>query len=535
MKILVSDKLDAEGVEILKSAPGFVVDVKTDYTPDQLRDAIGRYDGIVIRSATKLTADVLSKPGDLKVIARAGVGVDNVDLATATRHGIVVMNAPDGNTLSTAELTIGLMLAVSRHVAAACASLKAGKWDKKAFMGHTLAGKTVGVVGLGRIGTAVARRCLGLEMKVVGYDPFVSGDKELAKQIRLVDRLEDLLREADVLTVHTTLTDQTRGLVGAKELALLPKGTIVIKAARGGINDEKALLEALNSGHVAGAGLDVYTKEPPDDRALVEHPKVLCLPHLGASSHEAQRVVAVDACRNLVDYLAGRELRNAVNVPAMDFAAAGALKPYADLGYRMGTVLSSISRGRLKRIVVTHAGDLAKEPCRPVTVGALMGILQKVVSSPVNVVNAMLVAEESGIEVSERTSPDARGYASSVRVVAESDRETHSCFGTVFAATYPRVTAIDEFYMELKPEGDIVITFNEDRPGIIGEVGAAFGAHGINIASMTFGRKVESGEACLALTLDAVPSTAVLEELRGKAFMKRVHHVSLPPLAADRA
>jgi len=504
MKILVSDKLDAEGVQILKSAPGFEVDVKTDLAPEQLRDAIGQYDGIVIRSATKLTADALSKPGNLKVIARAGVGVDNVHLATATRHGIVVMNAPDGNTLSTAELTIALMLAVSRHIAAACASLKAGKWDKKAFMGHTLAGKTIGIVGLGRIGSAVARRCLGLEMKVVGYDPFVSGDRELAKQIRLLDTLEDLLRQADVLTVHTTLSDETRGLVGAKELALLPKGAFVINAARGGIIDEAALLEALNSGHVAAAGLDVYTKEPPEKRDLVEHPNVVCLPHLGASTEEAQRVVAVDACRNLVDYLAGRELRNAVNVPTMDFAAAGALKPYAELAYRMGTLLSAISQGRLKRIVVTHAGDLAKEPCRPVTLGALMGILQKVVASP-------------------------------VRILAEGDRGSHSCYGTVFAARYPRVTAIDEFYMELKPEGDIVITFNEDRPGIIGEVGAAFGAHGTNIASMTFGRKVESGEACLALTLDAVPEPEVLEELRSKAFMRRVYHVSLPPLVADGA
>jgi D-3-phosphoglycerate dehydrogenase len=219
----------------------------------------------------------------------------------------------------------------------------------------------------------------------------------------------------------------------------------------------------------------------------------------------------------------------------MDFAAAGALKPYAELAYRMGTILSSISRGRLKRIIVTHAGDLAKEPCRPVTIGALMGMLQKVVASPVNVVNAMVVAEENGIEVSERTSADARGYASSVRVVAESDGRSHSCYGTVFAGAHPRVTAIDEFYMELKPEGDIVITFNEDRPGIIGEVGAAFGEHGTNIASMTFGRKVQSGEACLALTLDAVPDPAVLEELGAKPFMKCVHHVSLPPLAADRA
>ena len=533
MKILVSDRLDQEGIEILKSEPGFEVDVKTDYAPEQLRDAIGQYDGIVIRSATHLTAEVLAKPGNLKVIARAGVGVDNVDLATATRHGIVVMNAPDGNTLSTAELTIGLMFAVSRLIVPACTSLKEGRWDKKSFMGHTLAGKTVGVIGLGRIGSAVARRCLGLEMKVIGYDPFVSGDRELAKQIRLVDNLEDLLREANYLTVHTTLTDETRDLIGAKELAMMPKGAFVINAARGGIIDEKALLEALASGHLAGAGLDVYAKEPPEDRSLVEHPKVVSLPHLGASSHEAQRVVAVDACRNLVDYLAGRELRNAVNVPAMDFAAAGALKPYVELGHRMGAILAALMRGRLKSLTIVYAGEIADEPYNQVTISVVMGMLQKVVASPINMVNALVVAKESGVEVSERTSTAARGYASSVRVVAEGDRENHSVYGTVFAGRYARVTAIDEFYMELRPQGDIVITFNEDRPGIIGEVGTIFGAHRINIASMTFGRKPESSEACLALTLDAVPPAGVLEELRGKKFMTRVHHVSLPPLVTE--
>jgi D-3-phosphoglycerate dehydrogenase len=536
MKILVSDKLTDEGIEILRSEPGVEVDVKIGLTPDELKAILGQYDGICVRSETKLTADVLAKPGKLRAIARAGVGVDNVDLPTATRHGIVVMNAPDGNTLSTCELTMALMLAVSRHVAGASASLMAGQWDRKSFVGHQLSGKTVGIVGLGRIGKAVAKRCLAFDMKVLGFDPFVAGvPDDIAKQTTLVGSLEELLKQSDYLTVHTPLTDETRGIIGKKELLMLPKGAYVINAARGGIIDEAALLEVLNMGHLGGAALDVFTTEPPENRDLIEHPKVLCLPHLGASSHEAQQSVSIDACRNIIDYLMGRELRGAVNVPAIDFKAAGALRPYAELGHRMGAVLAGLMHGRLKRLIVTYAGEIAGEPFKPVTTSVVIGLLQRVIGSPMNAVNAMIVAREFGVNISERTSIDARGYISSIRVVAEGDLETHSVYGTVFQAHYPRITGIDDFYMELKPEGDLVITFNEDRPGVIGEVGMTFGRHGINIASLTFGRKVDTKEACLALTLDNVPPAGVLEELRGKPFMKRVHHVSLPPLVSESA
>jgi D-3-phosphoglycerate dehydrogenase len=531
MRILVSDKLADEGVAILKAEPGVEVDMKVGLKPEELKAIIGEYDGICIRSETKLTADILANSGKLRAIARAGVGVDNVDLPTATRHGIVVMNAPDGNTLSTAELTMALILAVSRHIAPACASLKAGKWDKKSFMGWLLAGKTIGIIGLGRIGKAVAKRCLAFDMKVIGYDPFVAGaPPDLGKGVRLVTNIEELLKEANYLTVHTPLTDETRGIVGKKELQMLPKGAFVINAARGGIIDEAALVEVLNEGNLGGAGIDVYTKEPVEDRSLVDHPKVTCLPHLGASSHEAQRNVSIDACHNIMDYLTGRELRGAVNVPSIDFAAVGALKPFAELGYRMGAVLSGLMHGRLRRLVITYAGDIAKEPFKQVSISILMGLLQRVVSTPLNMVNAMLVAKENGLDVSERTSTDARGYQSSLRVAAEGDLESHTVYGTVFHSQYPRITALDDFYMDLKPEGDLVITFNEDRPGIIGDVGTAFGKHNVNIASMTFGRKVDTKEACLAFTLDAVPPAAILDDLRSKPYMKRVQHVSLPPL-----
>jgi len=536
MKILVSDKLADEGIEILRAETGVEVDIRTDMAPDELKAVIGGYDGVCIRSATKLTADVLAESGNLRAIARAGVGVDNVDLPTATRHGIVVVNAPDGNTLSTAELTLALMLALSRNVAPACASLKGGEWNRKAFMGRQLAGKTVGIVGLGRIGTAVAKRCLGFEMKVVGYDPFIAGaPPELAKEIRLVDSLDDLLKVSDYVTVHTPMTDETRGILGKKELETLPRGAYVINAARGGIVDEDALLEVLKSGHLGGAALDVYPSEPPKNRELIEHPLVLCLPHLGASTREAQRSVAIDACHNLIDYLTGRELRNAVNVAAIDFAAIGELRPYAEMGHRMGVILAAMMHGRLKRLVITYAGEIAKEAARPVSVSVVMGLLQRVSGTPLNVVNAMVVATEEGLEVVETTQPDAGGYVSLVRVTGEGERESHSVQGTVFHKRYPRITALDDFCMELKPEGDLVITFNKDRPGIIGEVGSIFGKLGINIASMTFGRKLDTAEASLALTLDAVPPPNLLEELRGKDFMQRVHHVSLPPLVTESA
>ena len=536
MKILVADKLADEGLEILRAEPGFEVDVQTDLAPEDLKAILGQYDGICIRSGTKLTADILAEPGNLRAIARAGVGVDNVDLPTATRHGIVVMNAPDGNTLSTAELTVGLMLAASRKFVPACNSLKCGQWDRKAYKGNQVAGKTVGILGLGRIGTAVAKRCLGLEMKVIGFDPFIAGaPPDLARYIRLVDNLDALLAEADYLTVHTPMSDETRGIVGAAQLARLPRGAYVINAARGGIVDEDALLQALESGHLAGAALDVYPKEPPENRALAEHPNVLCLPHLGASTVEAQRNVAIDACHNLVDYLAGRELRNAVNVPAIDFAAVGELRPYAELGHRMGAILAALMRGRLRRLAVTYAGEIAEEPYRQVTLSVVLGMLQRVSSTPLNMVNAMVVAQDEGLEVAEQTASDARGYVSSVRVLAEGDQESHSTQGTVFQQRYVRIIAIDDFYMELKPEGDLVITLNEDRPGVIGEVGSTFGKMGINIASLTFGRKLDTQEACLALTLDNVPPKDLLDELRSKDFMRRVQHVSLPPLQSERA
>lgn len=529
-RILVSDKLADEGLRILQSEPDIDVDVRLEMSAEELKKEIGNYDAILIRSGTKLTAEVLAEPGDLQAIVRAGVGVDNIDIAAATRGGVLVMNTPDANTLSTAELTITLMLAMSRNIVPAANSLKAGKWDRKSFQGVQLVGKTLGVVGLGRIGLAVASRALGMEMDVVGYDPFIGGSKELQEQIRLVDSLDDLLRQADYLTVHTPLTDETRGLIGKRELALLPEGARVVNAARGGIIDEEALADALDSGHVAGTALDVYSCEPPSNRRLIEHPNALCLPHLGANTAEAQQNVAIEAARTVVAFLKDGEVRSAVNAPAIDFSRAGELKAYLELGHRVGEILAGITQGRIKGVQVTYCGEVTEKPTQQITMSVLIGLLQRHVPQKLNMVNALVVANEHGIKVQQTMSLGDALYATQVDVEVTSDKESHHVLGTVFSDRYARVVNIDDFPVELKPEGDLVINYTIDRPGVIGSIGTLFGEKGINIASMSFGRKAASGESCVVLSLDTPPSDDIMQALKDKDFISRTHRISLPSL-----
>ncbi|MDP6380326.1 MAG: phosphoglycerate dehydrogenase [Phycisphaerae bacterium] len=535
MKILVSDKLSDEGLSILQGEANIQVDVRPGMSADELREQIGNYEGILIRSGTKLTADALSKPGDLRVIVRAGVGVDNVDLAAATRNGILVMNTPDANTLSTAEVALTLMMALSRNIVPAANSLTEGKWDRKSFVGAQLAGKTLGVIGLGRIGMAVAQRALGLAMNVVSYDPFVGGSKTLEEKITQVDSLEDLLRQADYLTVHTPLTDGTRGLIGKKELALLPEGARVINAARGGIIDEDALADALESGHLAGAALDVFTAEPPTNRRLIENPKALCIPHLGASTVEAQQNVAIEAARTLVAYLKNGEVTSAVNAPAVDFAKAGEMRAYLELGHRLGSILSSITMGRIKAVRLNYAGEITQKPVEQITVSVVIGLLERHVQQRLNLINALIVAREHNIDVQQTTALAVGPYTTQLSATVVSDKEEHTISGTVFSDRYARVVTIDDFPVELRPEGDLVVTYTMDRPGVIGGIGTLFGEKGINISSMTFGRKKASGESCVVLSLDSPPPDEVMEALKEKDFVARVYRVSLPPLGEHSA
>lgn len=530
-KVLVSDKLPQEGLAVLEQDPDIEVDVKTGLPPEGLKAIIGQYDGMVIRSGTKLTADVLSAAGKLRAVARAGVGVDNVDVPTATQLGICVMNTPDANTISTAELAISLILGLCRKIHAAAASLGRGEWDRKSFQGTQLAGKTLGVIGLGRIGTAVARRMLGFDMKVVGYDPFFAGSKELESRITIVRSLDELYAQSDVITLHVPKTQDTVGMVNAETMAKMKKGVMLVNAARGGIIDEAALYEALESGQVAGAALDVYSKEPPEDRRLVEHPRVLAVPHLGAQTAEAQLLVATEASKILVDFLTGRGLANAVNMPAIDFARAGELRVYLELGQRIGMILGALNQGRMKKLTVNYSGAVTELSCRQVTISVVMGLLHGRVTERMTMVNALLVAKDKGIEVVETVTEEHPSYVTAVEAVIESDKESHSLTGTLLGEKHPRIVTVDGIEVELPPEGNIIITFHEDKPGVIGQTGTLLADQDVNIAYMTCGRKGGRGEmAMLGITLDSAPQERTLDSLRSLSAMRRALHVALPPL-----
>jgi D-3-phosphoglycerate dehydrogenase / 2-oxoglutarate reductase len=531
IKILVSDKLPEEGLAILKNEPDIHYDMKTDLPPEELKAIIGQYDGIIIRSGTKLTADVLQAATNLRAVARAGVGVDNVDVPTATQLGIVVMNTPDANTISTAELAFALMIGLCRKVAPASASLKAGQWDRKSFKGTQLAGKTLGVIGLGRIGTAMALRAVGFDMKVIGYDPHFAGSRDLETRIRVVRQLDELLAEADIISVHVPKTQETAGMIGAAEIAKCKKGVRFVNAARGGIIDEGALYEGLESGHVAGAALDVFVKEPPEDRRLADHPKVLAVPHLGAQTEEAQLMVSVEASRAMVEFMKGRALVGAVNMPAIDYSRAGELRVYLQLGQRMGMLLGALNQGRMKRLTINYAGAVTELAYRQATIAIVMGLLHGRINERLTMVNAMLVAKDKGIEVLETQTDDDPSYITSIRASIESDRESHVMLGTLLGGNHPRIVQVDDIDVEVPPEGNLIITFHEDTPGVIGRTGTALAEQGVNIAYMTCGRRGGRGEeASLLITCDSAPPEGALEHLRTLPEMHRVLHVPLPPI-----
>ncbi len=534
LKVLVSDKLPEEGLAILKAEADIQYDMKTDLSPDELKAIIGQYDGIVIRSGTKLTADILQAATRLRAVARAGVGVDNVDVPTATQLGIVVMNTPDANTISTAELAFTLMIALCRKVSPAAASLKAGQWDRKSYKGTQLAGKTLGVIGLGRIGTAVALRALAFDMKVIGYDPHFAGSRDLENRIRVVKQLDDLLAESDIITVHVPKTPETAGMIGAEEIARCKKGVRFVNAARGGIIDEGALFEGLESEQVAGAALDVFVKEPPEDRRLVDHPNVLAVPHLGAQTEEAQLMVSVEASRAMVEFLQGRALVGAINVPAVDYSRAGELRVYLQLGQRMGMLLGALNQGRMKRLVINYAGAVTELSYRQATIAIVMGLLHGRVNERLTMVNAMLVAKDKGLEVLETQTDDDPSYVTSIRAKVESDKESHVMLGTLLGGNHPRIVEVDGIDVEVPPEGNLILTFHEDKPGVIGRTGSLLAEQGVNIAYMTCGRRGSRGEeASLLITCDSAPPEVALEELRKLPEMHRVLHVPLPPINAS--
>jgi D-3-phosphoglycerate dehydrogenase len=513
-KILVSDPLAQEGVDILKKVKEFQVDVKHKLPPEELKKIIKDYDALLVRSETKVTKDIIEAAAKLKVIGRAGVGLDNVDLAAASKAGIIVMNTPGGNTMSTAEHAVSLMLSLSRNIPQADVSVKKGDWERKKFMGTEVYGKTLGIVGLGRIGTEVAKRAIAFGMKVIAYDPFLSIDKANELGIESAE-LKEIFKRADYITVHSPLTADTKHIIDKNAIADMKQGVRIINCARGGIVDEAAVLEGINSGKIAGAAFDVYEKEPPlKDNPLFKCDKVVLTPHLGASTEEAQINVAVEIADSARDALLGCGIRNAVNVPCVDFELYKILQPYINLGERTGSLVSQLANGRIKEIQIKYSGDVVKYNLSPITVAVVKGILSPVLQETVNYVNSLIVAKERGIKVEEMKVTMLEEYSSLISVEIKTDTGIRSVSGTLFTKKDARIVKIDEFHVDAIPEGYMIVAHNIDVPGIIGTMGTILGRNNINIATMTFGREKPGGKTLSVLNVDSMVQEKVLNEIR---------------------
>jgi len=509
-KVLVSDALAAQGLEILENARGIQVVNSPGLAPGDLLAAIRDVDGLVIRSGTKVTAEVIDAADQLRVIGRAGIGVDNVDVAAASARGIVVVNTPEGNNVTTAEHAIALLVALARHIPQATASMKAGKWEKKQFQGLELFNRTLGVLGLGNIGRIVASRARGLGMRVVAYDPHIPEEAAQRLDVELVN-LDELLARSDVLTVHVPRTKETTGLLGRTAFAKAKRGVLVVNAARGGIVDEAALLEALESGQVAAAALDVFVDEPPPaGHPLVNHERVICTPHLGASTEQAQVNVAIAVAEQVRDYLEQEVIGNAVNVPSLSREMLVEMRPYLVLAEKLGRFQGQLCAGAISQIEIEYSGDASGLNVAPLTVAVLKGLLESV-TDQVNMVNAPVLAQERGIKVVEAKSNRASDFASAIstRVTGCDDR---LIVGAIFHGGQPRIVRIDDFMLEAIPEGATLLLHNHDRPGVVGQVGSVLGEAGVNISRMQLA--LVRGEAAMLVNVGEPPPESVMDELR---------------------
>ncbi len=525
MKVLVSDNISPKGVAILQKA-GLEVDVKTGMKPEELKACIGEYHGLVIRSATKVTAEIIDAAVNLKVIGRAGSGLDNVDKAAASKKGIVVMNTPGGNTITTAEHSIAMLFSVARLIPQATASMKAGKWEKKKFMGVELFNKTLGILGLGNIGSQVAKKAHGLEMNVIAYDPFLSEEKARTLGIRKVS-LDELFALSDFITIHTPLTPETKGIVNAETMARMKDGVRIINCARGGIINEHDLYEALKSGKVAGAALDVLEKEPPVDNPLLTLDSVICTPHLGASTEEAQENVALAVAEQIVDYLINGTIRNAVNFPSIPADQVPRLQPYISLAEKLGSFSAQIFEGGITEITVEYGGEAAEINSAPVTIAAIKGLLSPILLETINFVNAPFIARERGIEVKETKTKDSGDYQSIICLrIKSGDRESR-VVGTLFSRKDPRIIMIDDFKVEIVPDGELLLMSNNDKPGVIGNIGTLLGANGINIARMHFGRETAGGKAISVVSIDSAPTPEIMQKIKALPNILSVRRICL--------
>jgi D-3-phosphoglycerate dehydrogenase len=536
-KILVADDLSARGIELLQATPGFSVDVKVGLKPDALQEIIGGYHGLAVRSATKVDSALLARATNLKVVGRAGIGVDNIDVPSASRRGIIVMNTPGGNAVTTAEHAICLLASLVRQIPQATASMKAGKWEKKKFAaGIELADKVLGVVGLGNIGRIVADRAIGLKMRVVAYDPFVTEEAAARLGVQLAS-LDDVLARADFVTIHVPFLNETKGLVNAAAIAKMKKGALLVNASRGGIVDEEALLAALTSGHLGGAALDVFSVEPPVGSPLPGLDNVICTPHLGASTEEAQEKVAIEVAEQLVAFFTRGEVRNAVNMAPVSVEAMPRMAPFLELAGRIGSLVGQLSPEGVNELEVEIGGEVGELGVAPIVRTALVGFLKTHLEPPVNEVNAPLLAKERSIHVVETKKSTGGDYTSWLAVRARGRGGERYVKGTVFAAAAagpePRLVQVDDFLLEAVPEGQIIVIRNDDRPGVIGSVGTLLGGRGINVSRMQVGLVRSRHEALMLWNVDAEEQSSspvgedILEAVRKLAHVKSAFRVSL--------
>ena len=523
IRVLITDKLAQEGIDLLNGQDGVEAVVKTGIGEDELAGIIGEYDGLIIRSGTKVTAKVLENPGKFRAVARAGVGVDNIDIPAATRKGVLVMNTPGGNTLSAAEHTMALMLSMSRNVVPACSSLKAGAWDRKKYMGTQLNGKILGLIGLGRIGMSVAKMARGFDMKVLGYDPLAAPPDAGKVGVEVVEELDRIFTESDYISVHVPRNEQTLNMINADTIKKMKPTVRLINCARGGIINEDDAYDALADGRIAGVAFDVFPQEPPENTRFSELEGCLVTPHLGASTTEAQIEVAVEAAQILVDALQGGPVRNALNAPS----TAGALPPivgrYVELGRRIGLVMSTIAPGKIKEVSVQYRGTIAELDVAAVTLNFATGLLQKHFDMPLNMVNVPVLSKERGISIDETKNVEAQDVASSFSAKVVTDKTTRTVTGSIFGGTLMRIIEVDGFKIEMTPQGTVVIIFNDDKPGVIGAVGTTCGKHRINICTMGVGQKPAEQKAVLAVSLDKEPDEKAVEELGKLDFVNEIY------------
>ncbi len=519
-KVLISDKLSAQAADVFRRR-GIEVDVKPGMSPDELAACIHEYDGLAIRSATKVTPEILAKADKLRVVGRAGIGVDNVNIAAASEKGVVVMNTPFGNTITTAEHAVAMMMAIARQIPAANISTKAGKWEKSRFMGVELTGKTLGVIGVGNIGSIVVERARGLKMRVLAYDPFLSEDRALDMGIEKVE-LDTLYSRSDFITLHVPLVEATRNLIDATAIAKMKKGVRLINCARGGLIVEKDLKDALDTGQVAGVALDVFEKEPAKEHALFDYDEaVVCTPHLGASTEEAQENVAVQVAEQISDYLLSGAITNALNVASVSAEEAPKLKPYMLLAEQLGAFAGQLTQTGLKRIEIEFQGQVTELNTKPLVAAALTGVLKPMLES-VNMVSAPVIAKERDIEVREVRAERCEDYQTLITLTLTSETQTRSVAGTLFAGTKPRFVNIKGIDIEAEMSPIMLYFANEDKPGVIGQLATAMGDAGVNIGTFHLGRSAQGEDAIALVSVDETLTGAVMEKLQSVEYVRQV-------------